>query len=68
MEQLPAHVKEVLLTTGLTNYVTVATTALLVYDCFITLSAEVEHIWSSRWTFGRMSFHFNRVWSVFIIW
>ncbi|KAG9106071.1 hypothetical protein FRC07_008968 [Ceratobasidium sp. 392] len=49
------------------DYANVAVIALFVYDTLITLDAEVKHIWSSPWTFGRISFHFNRIWGIVII-
>ncbi|KAG9083217.1 hypothetical protein FS749_006214, partial [Ceratobasidium sp. UAMH 11750] len=48
------------------NYIDAAATALFVYDYLITFNAEVKHIWSSPWSFGRISFHFNRTLGVLI--
>ncbi|KAF8508510.1 hypothetical protein JB92DRAFT_593032 [Gautieria morchelliformis] len=43
-----------------TEYVTVACTALLVYDYFLTLDREVFFVWGSRWSVGKIIFFVNR--------
>ncbi|KAG9125921.1 hypothetical protein FRC07_005598 [Ceratobasidium sp. 392] len=37
----------------------------LIYDLVLTLPAEMEHIWGTRWTFARVVFHANRLLGVF---
>ncbi|CAE6400648.1 unnamed protein product [Rhizoctonia solani] len=38
-----------------------------VYDLLITIEPEIRHVWSSKWGYGRMAFHFNRIWSIIVL-
>ncbi|KAG8692957.1 hypothetical protein FRC08_009430 [Ceratobasidium sp. 394] len=48
------------------NHLIVAATTLFIYDAVLTFSTEVKHIWFHQWNFGRISFHFNRIWGLLI--
>ncbi|CAE6533032.1 unnamed protein product [Rhizoctonia solani] len=37
------------------------------YDSLITIEPEIRHVWSSKWGYGRMAFHFNRIWSIIVL-
>ncbi|KAJ1300493.1 hypothetical protein OPQ81_005307 [Rhizoctonia solani] len=38
-----------------------------VYDLLITIGPEIRHVWSSKWGYGRIAFHFNRIWSIIVL-
>ncbi|EJC98999.1 uncharacterized protein FOMMEDRAFT_23360 [Fomitiporia mediterranea MF3/22] len=42
------------------NYAAVAGAALLAYDYFLTLDAEIDFVWHSRWSFAKMLFFILR--------
>ncbi|KAG9091871.1 hypothetical protein FS749_016175 [Ceratobasidium sp. UAMH 11750] len=48
------------------NYVTIAVTTLFIYDTILTFGAEVKYVWFHQWNFGRVAFHFNRIWGLLI--
>ncbi|QRW24061.1 hypothetical protein RhiXN_10385 [Rhizoctonia solani] len=38
-----------------------------VLDLFVTFETEIKHVWSSKWGYGRIAFHFNRIWSILVL-
>ncbi|TDL19482.1 hypothetical protein BD410DRAFT_436962 [Rickenella mellea] len=42
------------------KYVTIASTAILVWDYWLTFSDEVRFLWPSRWSFAKCLFFLNR--------
>ncbi|KAG8689655.1 hypothetical protein FRC08_010835 [Ceratobasidium sp. 394] len=42
------------------KYLAMASYMLLIYDIIIRMDDEVTYIWSSRWTFARITYHLNR--------
>ncbi|CAE6469830.1 unnamed protein product [Rhizoctonia solani] len=46
-----------------TKYLALVLCVLLACEIFATLPAEVKHVWNSRWSFGRVMFHANRIWA-----
>ncbi|CAE6416700.1 unnamed protein product [Rhizoctonia solani] len=44
-----------------------ASVAFFVYDLLITIGPEIRHVWSSKWGYGRLAFHFNRIWSIIVL-
>lgn len=49
--------------TEATKYLALVSCAFLIYDILITLPSEVRYVWGSRWSFGRVAFHLNRIWA-----
>lgn len=49
--------------TETTKYLALASCTLLVYDIISTLPSEVRYVWGSRWSFGRVVYHLNRLWA-----
>ncbi|EUC60276.1 transmembrane protein, putative [Rhizoctonia solani AG-3 Rhs1AP] len=47
--------------------VALASTTFFVYDMLITLGPEVRYVWSAKWGYGRVAFHFNRIWSILVL-
>ncbi|KDN37436.1 hypothetical protein RSAG8_10171, partial [Rhizoctonia solani AG-8 WAC10335] len=43
------------------SFFEVASTCLLVYDWIICLGPEIEFIWRSKWSLGRLLYHCNRI-------
>ncbi|KAG9091870.1 hypothetical protein FS749_016174 [Ceratobasidium sp. UAMH 11750] len=48
------------------NHLIVAMTTLFIYDAVLTFSTEVKYVWFHQWNFGRIAFHFNRIWGLLI--
>ncbi|CAE7101442.1 unnamed protein product [Rhizoctonia solani] len=46
-----------------TKYLALVLCVLLVCETVVTLPLEVRHVWNSRWSFGRIMFHANRMWA-----
>ncbi|CAE6457003.1 hypothetical protein BN14_05287 [Rhizoctonia solani AG-1 IB] len=46
-----------------TKYLAVSLFVLLICETFATIPLEVRHVWNSRWSFGRIMFHANRIWA-----
>ncbi|KDN44962.1 hypothetical protein RSAG8_05135, partial [Rhizoctonia solani AG-8 WAC10335] len=46
-----------------TKYLALALCVILICETLTTLPAEVRHVWNSRWSFGRIMFHANRIWA-----
>ncbi|KAH7336852.1 hypothetical protein B0J17DRAFT_665097 [Rhizoctonia solani] len=44
-----------------------ASVTFLVYDMLITLGPEIKYVWSAKWGYGRIAFHFNRIWSILVL-
>ncbi|CAE6439885.1 unnamed protein product [Rhizoctonia solani] len=38
-----------------------------VLDLLITLEPEIKYVWSSKWGYGRIAFHFNRIWTIAVL-
>ncbi|KAF8596105.1 hypothetical protein BDV93DRAFT_548507 [Ceratobasidium sp. AG-I] len=45
-----------------TKYLALGSCVFLLCETFQTIPAEVRLLWRSRWSFGRIMFHANRVW------
>lgn len=46
------------------RYNAVAAVSIVVYDYFLTLDLEIEHIWKSRWSIGKVLFLINRYYTL----
>ncbi|KAH7335859.1 hypothetical protein B0J17DRAFT_729741 [Rhizoctonia solani] len=44
-----------------------ASVTFFVYDLLITIGPEIRHVWTSKWGYGRIAFHFNRIWSIIVL-
>ncbi|CAE6535099.1 unnamed protein product [Rhizoctonia solani] len=44
-----------------------ASVTFFVYDMLITLGPEIRYVWTAKWGYGRIAFHFNRVWSIIVL-
>ncbi|CAE6432099.1 unnamed protein product [Rhizoctonia solani] len=51
----------------LAKYLAIVSLALLVYDWIISIDREVEFIWGHPWSWGRVVYHANRVWSLTLL-
>ncbi|KAF8606801.1 hypothetical protein BDV93DRAFT_520423 [Ceratobasidium sp. AG-I] len=49
------------------QYMSLVATTLIVYDTLTTLHVEVQHVWIAQWTYGRVAFHFNRIWCMVVL-
>ncbi|CAE6433963.1 unnamed protein product [Rhizoctonia solani] len=47
--------------------VALASATFFVYDMLITLEAEIRYVWSAKWGYGRVAFHFNRIWTIAVL-
>lgn len=48
--------------TEATKYLALGSCLFLICEIFETIPDEVRLVWSSRWSFGRVMFHANRIW------
>ncbi|CAE6468023.1 unnamed protein product [Rhizoctonia solani] len=49
------------------KYLSMVSCSLLIYDILTTLPTEVRYVWRSRWSFGRVAFHINRMWAPIVL-
>ncbi|CAE6451049.1 unnamed protein product [Rhizoctonia solani] len=49
-----------------TRYLALASLSFLLYDIASTIDLESKYVWSAPWNFGRIAFHFNRVFAPLI--
>ncbi|KAJ1300737.1 hypothetical protein OPQ81_002380 [Rhizoctonia solani] len=51
----------------LAKYLAVVSITLLVYDWILNIDLEVAFIWQQSWTWGRVVYHANRIWSLVLL-
>ncbi|CEL55913.1 hypothetical protein RSOLAG1IB_01925 [Rhizoctonia solani AG-1 IB] len=44
-----------------TRYLALASLSFALYDIVSTIDLESKYVWSTPWNFGRIAFHFNRI-------
>lgn len=44
-----------------TRYLALVSLTFLLYDMLTTMGTEVKYVWATPWNFGRIAFHFNRL-------
>ncbi|CAE6462280.1 unnamed protein product, partial [Rhizoctonia solani] len=49
-----------------TRYLALASISFLLYDIVSTIGLESQYVWSAPWNFGRVAFHFNRLFAPII--
>lgn len=49
------------------KYLSIVSCTILVYDILNTLPTEIRFVWKSRWSFGRVAFHLNRLWAPIVL-
>ncbi|CAE7107048.1 unnamed protein product [Rhizoctonia solani] len=51
----------------LAKYIAIVSLTLLVYDWIINIDLEVEFVWRASWSWGRVIYHANRIWSLTLL-
>ncbi|KAG8731540.1 hypothetical protein FRC12_019687 [Ceratobasidium sp. 428] len=59
--------EELYTATEATKYLALASCVFLICETITTLPEEVRYVWNSRWSFGRVMFHANRVWGLVML-
>ncbi|ELU38544.1 P16-Arc domain-containing protein [Rhizoctonia solani AG-1 IA] len=50
-----------------TNVFSAIPCTLLLYDWLTNLDSEIEYIWGTAWSLGRITYHMNRVWPIIVL-
>ncbi|KAH7338683.1 hypothetical protein B0J17DRAFT_658044 [Rhizoctonia solani] len=61
------EVIEFFMAAEMTKTIALISSTIFIFDTILTLPQEIRYVWSSRWSFARVAFHVNRLWSSVVL-